>query len=141
MFNQNLRIPRWLGPVAGALLGAFFAIRGTNRDGGPISIEMVIGASLIGAVAGTILWLVDRKDTSEQSEPTEKGSTFSRAVAVIQILAFWVPIAGTCVSIFGLASNWHVKGWPKVLCSIGVCLSLLITIPMILLMIFMPPTN
>jgi hypothetical protein len=141
MLNHNLRIPRWLGPIAGAMIGAIMAIRGANREGIAISIEWILMGSLIGAAAGSILWLVDSRDKPGSEQPGEKGTTFSRAIAVIQILAFWVPIAGTCVCIFGLVSNWRARGWPRIICWIGVSLSLLVTIPIILLMIFMPPTH
>lgn len=138
MFNRNLRIPRWLGPVIGALVGAYFAGSSTGRDGRVISIEILILGALLGAAAGTILWLVDRKGESEHPEPAEKGTPLSRAIAVIQILVFWLPILGACFSLFGLVCNWNVIGWPKTLCWVGTVLSLLICIPFIFLLIYPP---
>ena len=135
MFDNNSRqIPGWLGPLLGASISVYFVLRGAVRDGTPIPSGLLVMSAVLGGGAGCILWLVDRRGKPDQPEATERGNSFSRAIAVVQILAFWIPVAGTFVCAAGLALNWRVVGWPKILCWVGLVLSL----PLTILMVAMP---
>jgi len=103
--GQNPSFPRWPGPIIGGGVGVALGLRLMLHDAVVDWIYLACGA-LLGAVAGSLVWLIDA--------PTEEGQPASIAGTLLAVLALCLgcmPVFGLLFGIPAFLVNRRVVGW------------------------------
>ena len=122
---NTFSIPRWLGPVVGAILGAVVGYRAMRRDR-VTDYRWLVGGAAIGAMAGSVVWLMDAPPQSQHRPASGIGTLF----AVLALFPGVVPYIGLAFGLPAFLVNRRVSGWPNKASrlGLGVCIALTVVI-------------
>ena len=147
----NRQFPRWLGPLIGAIVGAYC---GFGNPFGPGALPLwftVVGGASIGCVAGALVMFLDPSlpDTTATVLADRSGKNLvkcrgtgtpsgvvGRALTLFGLLLSWIPFLGLVLNLIGVQVNRGTDDWAivgsKFGLVIGTTVSLLMSIGLIL---------
>jgi MFS family permease len=137
---ENSSFPRWSAPIIGPIVGGAIAIWVALEQGLMSWLGALALGAALGLAAGLLIWLNDapranaprpidpaRFDPEASPELGRYELHFLWIVAVLSVLLFWVPLIGLVMGIIAFAVNYRYQGGPKIVSSVGLMLSLLLT--------------
>ena len=122
-------------PVLGAMIGVSIGARSADKNIDDWK-ALLIGAAL-GAVAGCLVFLLDRPSSASETDSEESGfenhsaRVLPRFLTFLSLALIWAPVVGNFVAMIAVAVNWHAAGSRRKLSILGLILSLPITLFML----------
>ncbi len=158
MSGDNRSFPRWAAPFVGSVVGAFFSLKAAGREvRGDTPWQWILaGGTILGFVAGGIIWILDSPATagnidaeelsaadldSEESVSPElvPSSLVGRFLALLCVLLCILPWVGLMVSVPAVVVNYRTRDWTRSVSRICMAIALIVTIPLTVMLIIMPP--
>lgn len=136
---QNRTFPRWSAPLVGAVVGSIFGARAARSERQLVSPEWVLIGAAAGAIAGSLIFLLDRPRHSSPDAVLLDSSLFGRIFAVLSVPISLLPFIGLGVAAVALWLNRRVAGWPRTMSWIGAILSAIVSGALALLYIILGP--
>jgi Na+-driven multidrug efflux pump len=151
---ENISFPRWAAPLAGAGAGAILGLRAARRDGQGIKPEWVIGSTVLGLLAGCVVWLLERPDAGpapaagdardgsvrDLSQPGSRVRAVAGAVlALLSIVLVCVPVAGLALAAVAVLATRKDQRWPWAVSTVAVLLSAGLNIAYLLAVVLAGP--
>jgi hypothetical protein len=117
------KIPRWLGPIIGAIFGVIVGSRAMRREH-VSDYRWLAGGAVIGALAGSVIWLMDAPPQSEERPPSGIGTLF----AILALSPGVIPFIGLVFGLPAFLVNRKVTGWPNKASRLGLGLCIALTV-------------
>jgi len=124
--NRDQKFPRWAGPLIGAIIGIVLGVRGMRREGQLDWIYPVAGF-LLGALAGSVLWLLDAPPAKRRRRSSVAGSV----LAALAIFPGILPVLGLLFGVPAFLINRRVSGWQNTASRLGLGLCVVLTVVVI----------
>lgn len=125
----NSKFSRWLAPLIGLIAGASLAIKQLLRERDQDFTFAIIVAGL-GLLSGIIILFADQSESEREQQLAKSPQqdpefrTVARALALIALIASIFPFVGIVISLGALAANIRYPGWPRIVSSIALVVSI-----------------
>src|SRR5437016_4345366 len=114
MENQTIPLPRFAAPIIGAGVGLFAGYRAMRRAHSD-NLIYPLGGALMGAMAGSVIWLMDAPRTPDQPPPSTAGTV----LAILAVFPGVLPFVGLLFGLPAFVVNRKVSGWPNRISRLG----------------------